>query len=506
MTDPDPSPFRFTDAGDYRRLRDALESVDYRDGPIAGLLGSNYADLKTNKLPVLLRRTRDGSPLATLVRLFVLGVAVDQSAVGAALPTVKAEWLAERGLVRIDGDQVEATVQLRCYQGLIVAFDFLRRHGEALSPAYVMGISPSSLTLGGLTVRRRCRNALDLGTGSGIQAFFAAQHSDRVIATDKNPRAVEIARFNAAFNGLPQIECREGDLFEPVAGETFDLIVSNPPFIISPDNVYYFLHSGKTGDEVCRTIAREAGTYLEPGGFCQFLANWTEIEGEAWRDRLAGWCEGTGCDALVLKRGSQAPDAYAAIWIETEGGEEAFAKAFDVWMDYYERLGVQAISSGLISLRKRADGGAGTRQPWFWAEDSPDSMTFPAGIDVLAMFEAQDFLRAHPGDEVLGQRFRLSPDARLDAQSRPAEEGWEYVTTQLRRDTGLHWMGGIDVFGAEMLGRCDGTRTIGELLDELATMVEMDRSDQAPVWVAVVRRLTERGFLVPEPSPTGPAG
>ncbi|MGH9224634.1 MAG: methyltransferase [Acidimicrobiales bacterium] len=484
--------FPFRDPDDFRRLREELAGANYNDGAIAELLGVGLGNLREKKLPVVLRRTRGGSPLETLVRLFVLGVPVGVAAARSALPALAPEWFAERGVVRVDGDRVEATVQLRCYQGLIVAFDFLRRHGEALSPEFVMGISPSSLTLGGLTIRRPNQAALDLGTGSGFQAFLAAQHSERVVATDKNPRAVEIARFNVALNNLSQVECREGDLFEPVAGERFDLIVSNPPFIISPDNVYFFLHSGMTGDEVCRRIAREAAGYLTPGGFCQYLANWTEVAGEDWRDRLAGWCEGTGCDAVVLRRASQPPDEYAAIWIETEGGEAEFAKSFDTWMDYYQRLGVASVSSGLVTLRRSEHA-----EPWFWAEETPETMTFPAGGDLLRAFEAQDFLRAASDEAVLAARFRVSTDVRLDQQSRPTDEGWQSVTTLLRRDGGLHWSGGIDLYGAEMLGGCDGTRTIGELLDDLAAAAEVDWGDQLPTWVAIVRRLTERGFLVP---------
>jgi len=491
-----PPLFRITDPGDYLRLREGLAAASYDDRSVAELIGSGLTTLREKKLPVVLRRTNGGSPLETLVRLFILGVPVSVAASQAALPALSPGWLGQRGLVRmVGGDQVEATLQLRCYQGLVVAFDFHRRRGEVLSPEFVMGISPSSLTLGGLTVRRPTAAALDLGTGSGFQAFLAAPHSERVVATDKNPRAVEVTRFNIALNGLHHVEARGGDLFEPVTGERFDLIVSNPPFIISPDNVYYFLHSGMTGDEVCRRIAQEAGEYLAPGGFCQFLANWTEVAGEDWRDRLAGWCAGTSCDAVVLRRASQPPDEYAAIWIETEGGDEAFATSFDSWMGYYERLGVEAIASGLVSLRRRPDDDAS--RAWFRATDAPDSMTFPAGDDLARAFEAQDFLRASSDDQVLATRFRVAPDVRLEQVSMPTDEGWRSVTTRLRRDEGLHWTGGIDLYGAEMLTNCDGTRPIGELLDGLAAAAGIDWSEEKPAWASIVRRLTEQGFLVP---------
>ncbi len=75
-----------------------------------------------------------------------------------------------------------------------------------------------------------CR-VLDMGTGSGIVAVRAAQFGARVTAVDINPEAVRCARVNALLNCLEDRVCAvEGDLFEPVRGETFDRILFNPPF------------------------------------------------------------------------------------------------------------------------------------------------------------------------------------------------------------------------------------------------------------------------------------
>jgi release factor glutamine methyltransferase len=76
---------------------------------------------------------------------------------------------------------------------------------------------------------------LDLGTGSGICALFAARHANRVVAVDINPDAVRCATVNALMNRLDaRIAVRQGDLFAPVAGERFDLVLFNPPFIAGP--------------------------------------------------------------------------------------------------------------------------------------------------------------------------------------------------------------------------------------------------------------------------------
>ena len=315
-----------------------------------------------------------------------------------------------------------------------------------------------------------------------------------MVAVDRNPRAVEMATFNARLNGLTHVECREGDLFAPVRGEAFDLVVSNPPFIVSPDNLFYFLHGGMSGDELCRTIARQAPAFLADAGYCQFLANWTVVSGEDWRDRLAGWFDGTGCEALVLRRGSTAPDEYAAVWIESEEGDGTFDESFAKWMDYYERLQVETIDSGLVTMRRSAGG----TTPWFRAEDTPDTMTFPAGDEITRRFEAEDFLLAHTADEaLLAASFRLAPDVRLDQQLGRGADGWEFLGAELRRVEGLHWSGNVDLAGASVLGRCDGTRSMAGLLADLAGAVGPDAEELSAAWPATVRRLVQFGFLEP---------
>ena len=74
-------------------------------------------------------------------------------------------------------------------------------------------------------------SVLDLGTGSGVGAVFAARRGASVTAVDINPAAVRCARINALLNELEgRIEVRLGDLFEPVEGRQFDLVLFNPPF------------------------------------------------------------------------------------------------------------------------------------------------------------------------------------------------------------------------------------------------------------------------------------
>lgn len=130
----------------------------------------------------------------------------------------------------------------------------------------------------------------DLGTGSGAIALAIAKERPRcrVMAIDHSPAALEVAKSNARKFRLTNIEFREGDWFEPLAGETFDMILSNPPYIRAGDphlargDVRFepatALVSGADGLDAIRRIARHAREFLKPGGRLLFEHGWDQAE------------------------------------------------------------------------------------------------------------------------------------------------------------------------------------------------------------------------------------
>ena len=123
-----------------------------------------------------------------------------------------------------------------------------------------------------------------------MQSLHLASHCEVLVGTDLSERALGFARFNAALNGL-DVELKTGSLLDPVEGERFGLVVSNPPFVITPRSdavpVYAYRDAGLVGDGVVEALVRGVGHHLEPGGVAQFLGNWEIPRGADWRDRLA---------------------------------------------------------------------------------------------------------------------------------------------------------------------------------------------------------------------------
>lgn len=155
------------------------------------------------------------------------------------------------------------------------------------------------LALERLPARTELRVA-DLGTGSGAIALALAleRPQAQVLAVDLSEPALAVARANAAELGLANAVFRHGDWFAPLAGERFDLIASNPPYIEAADphlaqgdlrfEPADALASGADGLDAIRTIARDAPAHLQPGG-------WLLIE--------HGWEQGAAVRALLQQAG-----------------------------------------------------------------------------------------------------------------------------------------------------------------------------------------------------------
>src|SRR6184192_737454 len=156
--------------------------------------------------------------------------------------------------------------------------------------------------------------ARDVGTGSGIHALLAAAHAEHVVATDVNARALAFTELNAALNGVTNVECRRGSLFEPVAGETFDLITCNAPYVVSPESRWAYRDSGLQADEISERVVREAAAHLTDGGFATLLVSWLAEDEDEPDVRVLEWAEETGCDSWILPTWDSDPLSHASTW------------------------------------------------------------------------------------------------------------------------------------------------------------------------------------------------
>jgi SAM-dependent methyltransferase len=399
------------------------------------------------------------------------------------------------GLFERERDGIRSTARLLPHGDYYLASD-----RSAIEPAsdWVAGIHAPSVTLAKLAVRRSVEAALDLGTGCGIQALLAAKHSAQVVATDVNERALAFARFNAALNGVDAIDFRQGNLFEPVEGERFGLVVANPPYVISPDSTYTYRDSGHPRDTLCRTIVRSVPDVLSEDGFAHVLVSWAHTPGESdeWAEPLRDWVRGTGCDAWLLHYRTDDPLAHAAGWLGplARSSREQHEAGLVRWLEYLREQGIEAVGYGAIVLRRRT----GTSN-WVRLDEIPIERLEPATEHTLRVFAAEDFLATLTDDrELLKERFTLVDAHRLEQVLVRREGRFDVDSQTLALTEGLAFRAGLDRSTAMLLPHFDAGRRLADVLAAGAADLEVpedDRERYAAAALPVVRRLFELGFL-----------
>ena len=213
----------------------------------------------------------DPQPAALALRLLVLQQSLSAEQLGTLFGDELAADLQAAGLLLSHKARWRFGLQLELVNQLMVLSDPQGDH-----PATVMAVGGSTQLLAAACYPRAdIARALDLGCGSGTLALLLAGACREVVATDINPRALQLARFNAALNGITCIDWRLGHLFEPVADETFDLVASQPPFLAlrpgAPQVLY--LHGGARGDELALALLAQAPAHLAPGGLAVVLSD-----------------------------------------------------------------------------------------------------------------------------------------------------------------------------------------------------------------------------------------
>jgi hypothetical protein len=341
----------------------------------------------------------------------------------------------------------------------------------------VTGVTRPTTLLSHLTVRRPVRRALEIGTGNGILALIASTHAEHVVATDVNEHALALAELNASLNGVTNIEFRLGSFLEPVDGERFELVFSNPPYVISPETNYLFRDGGLGSDRLSEHVVSILPDALEEDGYATVNLSWI-ADGDEVAARPLSWLDGVSCDAWLLHTTTDDALTSAASWNrDLEREPERYAAQIDRWVDWYQREGIASIAYGTLILHRRRGGG------WRRSTKLPSAGVGPASDHLLRLFAVHEVA----ADAVL----RPAADVIMRHTLRTGDGGWVVTGTELALDGGLGFTAALDGPSAGLISALDG-RAVSDVAQERFGAERLDAA------LELARRLAEVGFLVPD--------
>jgi methylase of polypeptide subunit release factors len=472
------------------RLGATLRRAGYSEDAIQGLLGEDAYSSERDDTPAEERRLPD-TRLATLVRLLFLQLPVSAEEAEAALGRDGVDALEVTGLAQV-GDRIVPRARILPIGKVLLASDGFSRDGD--DPAdYVATYTPTARVLDSLTPRPRVDRAVDVGTGSGIHALLAAQHSRHVIATDVNPRAIAYTELNAALNGLRNVECRQGSLFDPVAGEKFDLITCNAPYVVSPERRWVYRDSEFSEDEVSERVIVAAAEHLNEGGYAAMLVSWLAFDENNPDERVLAWAEASGCESWILSTLNSDPLTHAAEWNSHLVGE-ALGEALDEWSQYFDSLGVQLVSEGAVVLHKRPDGGHAARVDELDEEELDD-----AGDQILRAFESRAKLAVLGGDSELQEaRVGVASSLRLDRELEPSGGRAVDVDGRVELTEGTKHAVDASADVQEVVASLDSRMRLNEVIDSTADRLGLLDDEVGTLReesLDIIRELLELGAL-----------
>lgn len=505
-----------------RDLTDALArdlaDASFTGGGVATRVGEAASAALHRMVAEPARRAalRQPGRLSTLLRAFWLGDPVTADEFADALPSLGVDGAVALGIAERHGEAVAPLVVIRphAYSDHLgegtwwIASDLDELAGVfPLRPDHVLGVGGAARTLAALLPQTPVGTGLDLGTGCGIIALHLRRIAEHVVATDISERALWFTELTAAINAVDGIETRLGSLFAPVAGARFDLIASNPPFVITPRigdvPSYEYRDGGAAGDALMAAVVGGLSDHLLPGGHARLLGNWEARDDRTGLERVRDWTAGAGLDVWAIERDALDPVQYAEMWLRDGGTlprDSDHDRLLDAWLDDFDARGVTAIGMGWLALRRPSGDAVGDR-----AAGPPSVMRLEritqavqfnhVGTHLEAALEIADRI-ARLDDAALADAHLLTAADVTEARHQlPGAAGPNVI--ELRQGGALGRTLSVDSALAALVGACDGELSVAQLIGAIASLLEVDEAILTAGLLPRIRELLITGFLLP---------
>ena len=392
----------------FAGIRDFLSEAGYTAPAICERLGvADISSLVAGDRGRFKATVEDA--LDILTRVFLVGAYASVQQTEQLLPREVLAAMLEVGLLEYDEKHPEllfSPVMFYPVYGIYTASDrYTHPAGEPVdTPQDVVfpAISPHSGHFLSILPETPCDHFLDIGGGAGVAALgAAARYAGHAWSLDITERATLYALWNKALNGLENVTVLQGDLFQPVAGKTFDRIVTHPPYDanITPRHVY--CDGGEDGESIIRRLFQDAPRYLKPGGRLYCMARVADLFSAKLEERVQAWTGGE-CDVAVIERELVSPDEVAlGNFVSSRASHEAFA----AHKSQLAKLNIEWLCYACIVVQKRLE-----QRPTFMVRRERGPRWESASVEGL--LNLQTAIAADP-DRIAKLNLRASPHLEL---------------------------------------------------------------------------------------------
>lgn len=495
------------------KLVEVFRACDFRPDHLKQVLGpAAWAALRRGEPGAVraalgTRAAEVGCHLHLLVELFLLHRHLPKAQVANVLGATLVDDLVAGGIVAIDDGGVFAVVDAQPHVlGHQDCWVFSSKDASMTIHVpgrdHVLGVGAASLSLIATTPTSPVHRLLDLGSGSGVQALSQAPYARKLVLTDVHAPALDFARATMAGAGLAdRCEFRLGPWFDPVAGERFDRIVANPPFVVGPGAVdHVYRDSGLALDGATELMVRSTADYLSESGSAHVLGAWVHVEGESWQQRVASWVPDTGVAALVWQRDCVEVEQYISTWLRDESIDPRSEAGQDKtlgWLEFFAKHGVTHVGFGYVALVRLAD----DQPSEVLAEDLPPVIDRFLGGEIEEYFRRCAWLRRQTPESLLGHTYLVRPSvAREDVVVADTDAGMGFHPAALRltRMDGPRWSHEVDDALASIVsGLHPGGLSAGEVASLFALSRGLDEQELATEVAEALVDLVRHGLVLP---------
>jgi SAM-dependent methyltransferase len=490
-------PFVMGTAEQFAAARAALQRIEFTEAAIcsgAGI-GSIY-ELAARRDRTVGFLERD-TPLSMAVQLFMDGEDVSWDEVRAVLPPSELLPLESLGLLQPlpdDPSRCAPVVSLYPTEGLYVASD---RHAHIQlvatgKPADLVysALTPETQRFVELMPRVRCDDYLELCSGTGIAALVAARDFARQVwAIDVTGRSTRFAAFNAALNGLHNVCAEQGDLYEPLAGKSFDVITAHPPYIPSFETEMVFRDGGEDGEQITRRIVAGLAAHLRPGGLFYCDCMMTDRAGAPLEQRIREMlgADHAEFDVLVGQLALIEPESLI-------GGSLAAGRitqdGFAAQRALFERLGVERfVNTGFLIRCHQSPSAAITRRRVI--SHGTRAGHFAWFLHFLSTVSEWD----RGSSRFLDARPRVSPHAELLSRAVLRDGRWSTTAASLATHVPFSVQAECPLWFGTFLTWCDGQATARDLLVRLRNAAIVSDAAEDIDFAVLIGELAEGGFI-----------